>query len=212
LSIFLHHPERDTRPSIQSTAGQHVRLFGSEAVRRATDQSSFSLQDVIDGKPLTIYIVFPPNKLESHRSLLRLWLGVLLTALTMRRKPPPQRTLLIVDEAAQLGTMSILQQTVTLYRGYGLQAWLFVQDVSQLKSLYPESWPAIVNSCAVVQMFGARNQRMATEYAELIGGISANGIMEMPLSSQVLLVNGKGAAAIRAGELPDGQAVSVALW
>jgi type IV secretion system protein VirD4 len=192
FAIFLQHPERDTRPSIQSTAGQHLRLFGSLSVRRATDCSTFALQDVIDGKPLSIYIIIPPNKLESHRGLLRLWLGVLLMALTMRRKPPPQRTLLIVDEAAQLGSLAILRQAVTLYRGYGVQAWIFVQDVSQLKYLYPDSWPAIVNNCAVVQLFGPRNQRMAKEFAELIGGISSRAVMRMEENQQVMLVNGSG--------------------
>jgi len=75
FAIFLQHPSKETRPSIQSTASQHLRLFGSKAVRRATDCSTFDLQDVIDGEPMTIYIIIPPTKLESHRSLLRLWLG-----------------------------------------------------------------------------------------------------------------------------------------
>ena len=192
LAIFLQHPERETRPSIQSTASQHLRLFGSKAVRRATDSSTFDLQDVIDGEPMTIYIIIPPTKLESHRSLLRLWIGTLLSAITLRTEQPAQRTLFIIDEAAQLGHLAPLQQTVTLYRGYGVQAWVFLQDSSQLKSLYPDSWPAIVNNCAVVQLFGARNQRMAKEFARLIGGINARTIMRMPASHQAMLVNGEG--------------------
>jgi type IV secretion system protein VirD4 len=192
FNIFLQHPERETRPSVQSSASQHLRLFGSPSVRRATDKSTFCLQDVIDGAPMTIYIIIPPTKLESHRSLLRLWLGTLLMVLTMRRTQPPMRTLLIVDEAAQLGTLSALKQTLTLYRGYGVQTWVFVQDASQLRSLYPDSWPAIVNNCSVVQLFGPRNQRMAREYASLIGGISARTIMNMGPEHQVLLANGLG--------------------
>ena len=35
-----------------------------------------------------------------------------------------------------------------------MQAWVFIQDASQLRSLYPDSWPAIVNNCAVVQLLG----------------------------------------------------------
>ena len=171
FSIFLQNSERETRPSIQSTASQHLRLFGSQAVRRATDVSTFDLQDVIDGAPMTIYIVIPPTKLESHRSLLRLWIGTLLMAITMRKEQPPQRTLFIVDEAAQLGHLAPLRQTITLYRGYGVQAWVFLQDASQLRTLYPDSWPAIVNNCSVVQMFGPKNQRMAQEFAGLVGGI-----------------------------------------
>jgi len=156
------------------------------------DYSTFALRDVIDGLPLTIFIIIPPSKLESHRTLLRLWLGTLLTALTTRKRQPTQRTLIIVDEAAQLGPLAGLRQTITLYRGYGVQAWLCVQDASQLRMLYPDSWPAIVNNCAVVQLFGARNQRMAREFAHLIGGISAQTILRMHTTEQVLLVNGTG--------------------
>ena len=116
----------DFRGGPGATGAHGGALFGSQAVRRATDRSSFSLQDGIDGQPMTIHLIIPPNKLGSHRSLLCFWLGVMLMALMLRREPPPQRTLLIVDEAALLGTMHVLQQTVTLYRGCSVQAWLLV--------------------------------------------------------------------------------------
>jgi hypothetical protein len=44
---------------------------------------------------------------------------------------------------------------------------------------------------AVVQMFGPKNQRMAKEFAGLVGGISSRAIMRMPATHQMLLVNGK---------------------
>ena len=158
---------------------------------------------MIDGEPMTIYIIIPPTKLESHRSLLRLWIGTLLMAITMRKEQPPQRTLFIVDEAAQLGPLAVLRQTITLYRGYGVQAWMFIQDASQLRTLYPDSWPAIVNNCSVVQMFGPKNQRMAKEFAGLVGGISSRAIMRMPATHQVLLVNGKPMFCQRPNYLKD---------
>jgi type IV secretion system protein VirD4 len=158
---------------------------------------------VIDGAPMTIYIVIPPTKLESHRSLLRLWIGTLLMAITMRKEQPPQRTLFIVDEAAQLGHLAPLRQTITLYRGYGVQAWVFLQDASQLRTLYPDSWPAIVNNCSVVQMFGPKNQRMAQEFASLVGGVRSRTIMQMPATHQLLLVNGKPMFCQRPNYLKD---------
>jgi len=190
FAIFLSHPERETRPSVQSTAQQHVRHFGSPAVRRATDSSTFSLKDVIDGKPLSIFIIVPPTKLDSHRNLLRLWIGTLLFALSMRRRHPARRTLLLVDEAAHLGNLAVLQQAITLYRSYGVNVWSFWQDASQLRSLYPDSWPTIVNNCAVVQLFGARNQRTAEEFASLVGGITSEAVMRLSHDQQLLLLNG----------------------
>jgi type IV secretion system protein VirD4 len=190
--IFLHHPERETRPSIQSTAAQHLSHFGSVAVQRATDCSTFALQDVIDGTPLSIFIIVPPTKLQSHRNLLRLWIGTLLLALATRQRQPPQRTLFLIDEAAQLGSLSVLHQAITLYRAYGVSVWSFWQDVSQLRTLYPDSWPTILNNAAVVQLFGPRNQRMAEEFASLVGGIDGQTVMRLITDQQLMLINGAG--------------------
>jgi type IV secretion system protein VirD4 len=63
FAIFLQHPERETRPGVQSTAGQHLWLFGSAAIRRATDQSSFALQD---GPPAATGGKFTVRRLNAH--------------------------------------------------------------------------------------------------------------------------------------------------
>ncbi len=46
--------------------------------------STIKLADVIEGKPLDIFICIPPEKMKSHKCLVRLWTGTLLTAI-MRR-------------------------------------------------------------------------------------------------------------------------------
>ena len=43
----------------------YVSALGSEQVVETLRASSFRFQDVYDGKPLSIYIVIPPDKLES---------------------------------------------------------------------------------------------------------------------------------------------------
>ena len=43
----------------------------------------------------------------------------------------------------------------------------------------------------VIQAFGARNLRMAQDFANIVGGISAEQIMKMKPDEQLLLVEGK---------------------
>jgi len=124
---------------------------------------------VYDGRQLSIYIVIPPDKLDSHRALLRLWVGTLLTTITRRTSLPRQRTLFLLDECAQLGTLPILRQAITLLRGSGLQTWSFWQDFSQLRSLYPTDWQTILNNSGVIQIFGVSNHGMARECSEMTG-------------------------------------------
>lgn len=166
---YLSAPADTTRACIRSTACSYINALGSERVVKCLQASSFSLKDVYDGRPLSIYVVIPVDKLDSHKALLRLWVGTLLTAVIRREIIPRQRTLLLLDEGAQLGSLSILRQAITLLRGSGLQPWTFWQDLSQIRHLYPNDWNSIVNNSGVLQTFGINNHNMAKEWGELLG-------------------------------------------
>jgi type IV secretory pathway TraG/TraD family ATPase VirD4 len=68
--------------------------------------------------------------------------------------------------------------------------WTFWQNASQL-SIYGPHANTLIDNAGVVQIFGARNFRMANDLANLIGGISAEEILKMPKDQQVLLIDGK---------------------
>jgi len=55
----------------------------------------------------------------------------------------------------------------------------------------------------VVQLFGARNQRMADEFAGLIGGISGEAVMRLEPEQQLLLINGASLICHRLNYLRD---------
>jgi type IV secretion system protein VirD4 len=166
---YLEAPYDKTRPCIRTTAISHISSLCSDAVEKCLEKSSFSLRDLYDGKPLSIYIVIPPDKLDSHKALLRLWVGTLLTTVMRRTVMPRQRTLFLLDECAQLGNLPILRQAITLLRGSGLQTWTFWQDLSQLRQIYPNDWQAFVNNSGVLQVFGITNHSVAKEWGELMG-------------------------------------------
>jgi type IV secretion system protein VirD4 len=187
---YLSHPSKETRPSVRTTACTYIKALGSASVAEALGPSSFSLRDVVEGRPLTIYVIIPPEKLESHRALLRLWVGTLLTAVTSRKEIPPARTLFLLDEAAQLGTLGALRQAVTLLRGYGLQVWSFWQDLGQLRNLYPHDWQTMVNNSGVLQVFGLNNHLAAREWAELMG-VEARDLAGLERVDAALFVEGE---------------------
>ncbi len=117
IAAFLQAASENTRPSILSTAHTYMRALNSEAVGKCLINSSIKLADVIAGKPLDVFLCIPPEKLKSHKCLIRLWLGTLLTAIMRRKVVPAQRTLLVADEAAQLGEFEPLLTACTLLRG-----------------------------------------------------------------------------------------------
>jgi type IV secretion system protein VirD4 len=187
---YLTAPEDKTRACIHSTACTFVKALGSAGVAESLQNSTISLRDVIDGKPLSIYIVIPPDKLESHKALLRLWVGTLLTVISRRPRIPKQRTLFLIDECAQLGTLPALRQAITLHRGSGLQTWIFVQDLAQLRHLYPNDWQTIVDNSVVLQAFGINNHLMAKEWAGVLG-MEASELRRLAPEQAVVSVHGE---------------------
>jgi len=195
IAAYLKHASERTRPSVLSTAVTYLKALGSQSVARSLERSTISLRDVVEGKPLSVFLVIPPEKLESHRALLRVWVATLLTAITRRKHIPSQRTLIILDETAQLGTLPLLRQAVTLLRGYGAQIWTFWQDLSQLKQLYPQDWPSIINNAAVLQAFGFANFGMAGQWGEMLG-MDGHDLLRLGEHEAALFIRGEGSSTI----------------
>jgi type IV secretion system protein VirD4 len=196
LSAYMAAPEERTRPCIRATAATYLDALGSQQVVDTLRTPSFRLQDVHDGKPLSIYIIIPPDKLESHKSLLRLWVGTLLTAVMRRAVMPRQRTLFLIDEAAQLGPLPQLRQAITLLRGSGLQTFTFWQDLSQLRNCYPNDWQTIINNSGILEVFGITNHKMAKEWSEFVG-MPPEQLAQLPREDAVVYRQGQGSLVCR---------------
>lgn len=179
-----------TRTSIRTVALSHCAPFASKMVSVATSATTFSLEDFIEGRPMTIYIVLPPEKLYSHAALLRIWLASLVQLVTRRTRIPEQPTTLYVDEAAQLGTLDELRMAASLLRGYGLRLWTFWQDLSQLKNLYPDDWQTILNNTGTIQIFGRNHGLALRELALICNPIEEGLLFSIGPGEQLLLRRG----------------------
>jgi type IV secretion system protein VirD4 len=187
---FLQLPERETRPSVLGTLLTHLRLFDSDLVRKLTDTTTMDLDALIAGEPMSLYIIVPPFRLTAFSPLLRVWLSGLILAMTQRKTPPKERTLMLCDEVGNLGKIDALLTAATLMRSWGLTLWTFWQNAAQL-GIYGGQANTLVDNAGVIQAFGARNQRMAQDFANLVGGVSADEIMKLRQDEQILLVEGK---------------------
>ena len=123
------------------------------------------------------------------RPLLRLWISGLLFALTQRTSVPEHRTLMLCDEIGKVGEIEAFLMASTLMRGFGLTLWSYWQSPAQLK-IYGEQANTIIDNAGVVQVFGARNRRLAGEFAALVGGVDADAVMKLGDGQQILLIEG----------------------
>jgi len=112
----LRNTESRLMGNIMSCVLQPLDVFAGESVERTMSRSSFDLEGVTRGDPLSIYLVLPPHMLSTHKVAMRLWVGALMGAILDRRRRPAQRTLFLLDEAAQLGELDELRQAYEHYR------------------------------------------------------------------------------------------------
>lgn len=153
--------------SILSTAKAATGVFNGSSFAAISGRTDIPLEGIVAGDPISIYLVLPPDKLDSHGRLLRVWIGCLMDQICKRRHQVSEPTLFILDEAAQLGSLKQLRRAITLLRGYGLRTWSFWQDLSQLKSLYYD-WETLYNNTRIIQTFGATTHLLAESIAHLL--------------------------------------------
>jgi type IV secretion system protein VirD4 len=190
ITAYLQLSDRETRPSVLGTVQTHLRLFDSDVIRKATDTTTMDLDAFVAGKPMSLYLIVPPFKLNAYRPLLRLWLTGLILLLTQRKQRPQERTLMLCDEVGNLGRIDALLTAATLLRSWGLTLWSFWQNAGQLQ-IYGAQANTLTDNAGVIQIFGVRNYRMAKDLADVIGGISADELLKLPPDEQVLLIESK---------------------
>lgn len=191
FTSFLQLAERETRPSVLATAQSYIKTFNSERVSEMLEKSSFSLQDFADGKPMSIYIIIPPERLESHRPLLRIILASLFAAVFSRKRIPDPRSLFLIDEAGNLGPFPVMKAAMTLCRGFGARCWTFWQDMQQIQACYPDCWKTFINNAGALQLFGMSTRLMAREWADVLG-CSVETLLNMSPREQFLLLQNRG--------------------
>lgn len=133
------------RGSVLSTARRNTAFLDDPRVAEALSRSDFNLAN-IKTEPMTVYLVLPANKISTNSRFVRGFVGAVIAALTASATPPAHRVLFLLDEFGQLGYMKAIEDAVSLLRGYGLSFWIFIQDLSQLKGVYPKWQTFLANS------------------------------------------------------------------
>ena len=149
-AAHLNRPERE-RGSVLSTVVRHTAWLDDPRLCAALARSDFDLAD-LKRQPMTVYLAIPPDRLRACLGFVRGFIGLALDGITATSGRPVHRVAFFLDEFGQLGRMDRLADSVTLLRGYGAQLWLFVQDLSQLKAVYPRWQSFLANTSQ--QFFG----------------------------------------------------------
>lgn len=161
---------------ILSTAKTALILYADPLVIINTSDSDFAIQDLVNHEqPHDLYIVVPESDKIRLRPLVRLLYTMIVNRLTekmsfqqgamVRNK---HRLQFIIDEFAALGKMELFGDALSYMAGYGLHAYLVVQDYRQIVDRYGAN-ESIVSNCHVRIAFAPNNFETAKLLSDMTG-------------------------------------------
>jgi type IV secretion system protein VirD4 len=165
--MLTWHVDRELG-SVLANVQRHTEVFDSIPIARNTASSSFNPLWLRSGR-VTIYLCLPHDKLDTLAPLMRVWVGIILRVIT--RGTPSERNpvLFLLDEAAHLGKIKVLEDAVTLMRGMGIRLWFFFQSIHQVEECYGEKAKTILDNIDTQQSFGTNSFEAADEQSKRIG-------------------------------------------
>lgn len=155
--------------NVLASVQSHTHFLDSPRLQQSLSCSDFKFED-LKTKPMTIYLVLPADKLNSHGRWLRLLIQQALTVNVRNIEVKPDKPVLfILDELPALGRLSMVEQAFGLMAGFGIQLWGICQDSSQLKRIYGDGWETFIANAGVLQYFGSRDKMTAEYFSSLCG-------------------------------------------
>jgi len=151
--------------SVLSSARRHTDFLDDPCLEEVTRAAGISFSE-LKRTPTTIYLVLPPHQLIVYRRWVRLILAAALADMT-RTSNDKVPVLFLLDEFPKLGRMTSIEDGISILRGYGVQLWIFVQDLSQLRVAYP-GWRTFLAN-ATLQCFGTQDMETARYVSQLLG-------------------------------------------
>ena len=167
ISPFLDLAQ-ETYSGIMANLAEGMRLLSDPRLKSVTSKSTFSMRDLID-LTVTVYIVIPQERLDTHRTWLRLMFSAAVMAfksVPMGTRKTKHRCMFLIDEFPALGKMDVSLSTAA---GYGLDVTLVVQGLDQLKEIYKEGAATILNNCGYKWFCNVKDLDSAKYLSESLG-------------------------------------------
>lgn len=156
------------RGSVISTARAQLAFLESPSLAKSLDASAFALGE-LKRENATVYMCLPASRMGTHSRWLRLIVSLSIAALEEEKSTPAHPVLFVLEEFASLGYMKPLETAVAYMAGFGVKLWAVLQDLTQLKRHYKESWETFLGNAGVVQAFSVSDQTTLEYLSKRLG-------------------------------------------
>jgi type IV secretion system protein VirD4 len=205
---FLGTPQTE-RGSVFSTASVQTDFLDSLPLRKISVRSDFHLADLRSERPTTIFLCLPVGRMESHYRWLRLIVQMACITLERMGTYPRDRApiLYLMEEFATLGHMEIMERAAAYFPGFGIKLWAVLQDATQLKRYYGNSWETFLGNAGLIQCFANGDEEtlgyIARRLAKLIAPFELRSAFSRGRFTQLLMMEGEPPAAAERLEHED---------
>ena len=161
---------------VLNSALVRLSLYRDPVVSENISGCDFHVRDLVDGdKPVSLYLVLSPGHIDRLRPLIRIIINLLIFRLTEKMEfrdgrtvKPKHRLLLLLDELPALGNLAILERALPYMAGYGMKAFIIVQDVEQLNAAYGQH-NSIMANCHIRNAYAPNNIVTAELLSKMVG-------------------------------------------
>jgi type IV secretion system protein VirD4 len=158
----------ETYSGVMGNLAQFTFFLSDPRIKAATATSSFSISDLMR-KPTTIYLVIPPDLIDTQRTWLRLMISAGMQTYRHPISSKPIRCMFLIDEFGSLGLIRDFQKTLAVMAGYGVDFTIVLQDIAQLRDVYGDGANTIINNCAYKWFCNVGDLQTAEYLSKVIG-------------------------------------------
>jgi type IV secretion system protein VirD4 len=168
LGQQLGHFKDKELSSTLTTTNRFLRFLDTIPIWENTRQSTFNPINLPKVK-MTVYLVLPPDHMRAQSALLRMWVGAMLRGVVKGGLQEENKVHFVLDEAASLGHMSVIEDALDKFRGYGVRLQFYYQSLGQLKKCWPEGADQTLLSNCTQVFFGVNDQQTAEYVSNRLG-------------------------------------------
>ncbi len=165
------------RSGVHSSAKIQLSLYSDPIVSKNISSSDFTINDLMNrDAPVSLYIIIPPSDMDRLKPLIRILMNQFLTRLTASMKfengkavkSYEHRMLLMLDEFTSIGKLEIFERSLAFMAGYGLKAFIIIQDITQLNKAYGKD-NSIMANCHIRIAFAPNTIETAKTLSDMVG-------------------------------------------
>ena len=145
-----------TRSSILGSARGSLEFISGPPMQRLLESSDFDLAGLkTDPRGLTLYLTLPQRYMSTHYRWLRLMVSLAVGEMERIRGRPAtgHPTLFVLDEFAGLKRMEVIEHAAAQAAGFGAKFLFVVQNLTQLKEHYKDSWETFLGNSGLKFFF-----------------------------------------------------------